>query len=78
MSYVEARKFFGKVLPDGHLSLPEELAKEVGKVYEVILVAVGGTDVYSYAEAFAREKGFSSYAEEDIARIIHESRGISD
>ena len=25
---MEAKKFIGKVLPDGHLSLPEEEAKE--------------------------------------------------
>ncbi len=73
---MEARKFISRVLPDGHLSLPEETAREVGKIFEVILIPFGKTDVYSYAEALAKEKGFSALTEEDVERIIHESRGI--
>ena len=74
---MEARKFVGKVLQDGHLSLPEDTAKEVGKVFEVILVPFGDADIYSYTEALAREKGFSRLTEEDIERIVHESRGVT-
>jgi len=73
---MEAKKFISKVLPDGHLSLPEETAKDVGKVFEVILIPVEGAEIYSYAEALAKEKGFSKLTEEDIERIIHETRGI--
>jgi len=73
---MEAKKFISKVLPDGHLSLPEETAKDVGKVFEVILIPVEGAEIYSYAEALAKEKEFSKLTEEDIERIIHESRGI--
>lgn len=71
-----ARRFIGKVLPDGHLSLPEDAAKEVGGVFDVILMPVEEPDVYSYAESLAKEKGFSDLTEQDIERIIHESRGI--
>lgn len=70
---MEAKKFISKVLPDGHLSLPEDTAKEVGKVFEVILIPLEEAEVYSYAETLAKEKGFSKLTEEDIERIIHES-----
>ncbi|MFH1259655.1 MAG: hypothetical protein ABII74_07605 [Elusimicrobiota bacterium] len=73
---MEAKKFISKVLADGHLSLPEDVAKELGKVFEVILVPFGETEVYSYAEALAKERGFSAIKEDDIQKIIHESRGV--
>lgn len=73
---MEVKKFIGKVLPDGHLSLPEDSAKEVGKIFEVILIPLEEADIYPYAEALAEEKGFSKLTEEDIEKIIHESRGI--
>jgi len=71
-----AKRFIGKVLPDGHLSLPDETAKEVGNVYDVVLMPVEGAEIYSFAESLAKEKGFVTFTEEDIERIIHESRGI--
>lgn len=71
-----ARRFIGKVLPDGHLSLPEDAAKEVGSVFDVILMPVEEPDLYSYAESLAKEKGFAELTEQDVERIIHESRGI--
>ena len=70
------KRFIGKVLPDGHLSLPEETAKEVGSVFDVVLMPVENPEIYSFAESLAQEKGFSSFTEEDVERIIHESRGI--
>ena len=73
---MEAKKFISTVLPDGHLSLPEDTAKDVGKVFEVILIPLEEDEVYSYAEALAKEKGFSKLTEEDIERIVHESRDI--
>lgn len=74
---MEAKKFIGKVLPDGHLSLPQDTAREVGKIFEVILIPLEEAEIYSYAEALSEEKGFSKLTEQDIERIIHESRGIS-
>lgn len=73
---MEAKKFIGKVLPDGHLSLPEETAKEVGKIFEVILIPLEEAEIYPYAETLAKERGFSKLTEEEVERIIHESRGI--
>ena len=70
------KRFIGKVLPDGHLSLPEETAKEVGSVFDVVLMPVEDPEIYSFAESLAGEKGFKSFTEEDVERIIHESRGI--
>jgi len=71
-----AKRFIGKVLPDGHLSLPDETAKEVGSVFDVVLMPMEGSEVYSFAESLAKEKGFAIFTEEDIERIIHELRGI--
>ncbi len=71
-----AKRFIGKVLPDGHLSLPDETAKEVGSVFDVVLMPVEGAEVYSFAESLARENGFITFTEEDIERITHESRGV--
>ena len=70
------KRFIGKVLPDGHLSLPEETAKEVGRVFDVLLMPVEEPEIYSFAESLAREKGFIRFNEEDVERIIHGSRGI--
>ncbi len=71
-----AKRFIGKVLPDGHLSLTDDTAKEVGSVFEVVLLPLEEPDIYSYAESMAKEKGFADMTEQDIERIIHESRGI--
>lgn len=70
------RRFIGKVLPDGHLSLPEDAAKEIGNVFDVVLMPMEEPDIYSYAESLAKERGFSDLTEQDIEKIIHESRGI--
>jgi len=73
---MEALRFIGKVLEDGHLSLPDDTAKEVGKQFEVILLPLNEHGAAQYAENLAREKGFSELTEDDVERIIHESRGI--
>jgi hypothetical protein len=70
------KRFIGKVLPDGHLSLPDDTAKKVGSVFDVVLMPVEEPEIYSFAESLAREKGFINFTEEDVDRIIHESRGI--
>lgn len=70
------KRFIGKVLPDGHLSLPEDTAREVGNVFEVVLLPLDEADIYSYAESLAKEKGFVDLAEENLEKIIHESRGV--
>ena len=73
---MEAVRFVGKVLEDGHLSLPRDTAKEVGKEFEVILLPLEGAGVSAYAENLAREKVFSDLTEDDVERIIHESRRV--
>jgi hypothetical protein len=70
------KRFIGKVLPDGHLSLPDDTAKKVGSVFDVVLMPVEEPEIYSFAESLAREKGFINLTEEDVERIIHESRDI--
>jgi threonine dehydratase len=76
MGTLSARRFIGKVLPDGHLSLPEDAAREVGSVFEVILMPVQEQDIYAYAESLAKEKGFPNLTPEDVESIIHGSRGL--
>ena len=73
---MEAKRFISKVLPDGHLSLPEDTAKDVGKVFEVILIPFEETEIYSFTETLAKEKGLAKFTEKDIEKIIHESRGV--
>lgn len=73
---MQAKKFISKILPDGHLALPDDMAKEVGHIYEVILLPVESTDIYTYTEALAKEKGFSQLTEDDLEKLIHESRGV--
>lgn len=70
------KRFIGKVLPDGHLSLPDDTAKEIGSVFDVVLMPMEDPEIYGFAESLAREKGFINLTEEDVERIIHESRGI--
>ena len=73
---MEAKKFIGKILPDGQLSLPKEVSKQVGKVFEVILLPIDQVDIYSYTEQVGKEKGIIEYTEKEIEKIIHESRDI--
>ncbi|MCX5859518.1 MAG: hypothetical protein NT056_06425 [Proteobacteria bacterium] len=73
---MEGIKFIGKVLADGHLDLPKDKAKEVGKLYEVTIVPLEESGVYSTAEKIASDKGFYVLTEGDIEKIIHESRNI--
>lgn len=75
---MEAKKFIGKVLPDGHLSLPEDTATRIGTIFEVILLPINSTDIYSFAEKIAQEKGFKPLDEKSIENIIHESRGLKN
>ncbi|HUT34749.1 MAG TPA: hypothetical protein VNE39_14765 [Planctomycetota bacterium] len=73
---MEAKRFIGEVLDDGHLSLPGDTALQVGQQFEVILLPLEEAETGEYAEALARRKGFADLTEEDVARIIHESRGV--
>ena len=73
---MEASKFISKVLKDGHLSLPPEIGKKVGEVFEVILLPVEDTSIYSYSEGIAKDKKIQLLTEKDIEKIIHESRGL--
>ena len=52
-------KFIGKVLPDGHLSIPAELAKDPGKEFEVIMTPIDDIQKYIslYIEGRISKKG---------------------
>jgi hypothetical protein len=73
---MEAKRFISRILSDGHLSLPDDMTKDIGKTFEVILIPLESDDIYSYAENLAKQKGFSVLTEEDIEKIIHESRNV--
>ena len=72
----EAIRYIGKVLPDGHLSLPEEAAHQIGIVFDVVLLPVNSQNIYDFAESLAGEKGFSSFSDSDIEDVIHKSRDV--
>jgi len=72
---MSATKFLGRVLEDGHLSLPKEVAEQKGREFEVVLVSNGEKEIFGYAESLARQKGFDRLTEEDVARIVQEVRG---
>jgi hypothetical protein len=76
MGNAMTRKFKGTVLPDGHLSLPDDAAIEVGKIYDVTLVPAEASEIYEYTAALSKEKGFKKLSIEDVEKIIHESRGL--
>ena len=57
-------------------SKSKRYTKEVGSVFDVVLMPVEEPDIYGYAESMAKEKGFVDLTEQDIERIIHESRGV--
>ncbi len=73
----EVIRFIGKVLPDGHLSLPAEASKQIGSVFDVVLLPVNNHDIYEFAESLAKDKGIAALSLEDIESIVHESRGLS-
>ncbi len=73
---MEAKRFIGEVLDDGHLSLPGDTARQVGKQFDVILLPLEEPEAGEYAKALARRKGFADLTEDDVARIVHESRGV--
>jgi len=70
------RRFISQILPDGHLSLPEDASKDIGKVFRVILIPLEDDDIYNYARTLAEKKGLPELTEDEIEKIIHESRGI--
>ena len=73
---MEAKRFISRILSDGHLSLPDDMTKDIGKSFEVILIPLESDDIYSYSENLAKQKRFSTLIEEDIEKIIHESRNV--
>lgn len=54
--------------------MPDDTAKEDGKIYEVVLMPIGELDLFSYAESLSKEKGFADLTEQDIEKLIHLSR----
>ncbi len=73
---MQAKQFIGTVLEDGHLSLPREMATEVGKQFKVTMLPIDGAGVFEGGEELAKQKGFSDLTEDDLERIIHETRGV--
>lgn len=71
------KTFIGKVLSDGHLSLPEDSAKEVGKTYKVTLVPLDELpNASKWIGRLAEIKGLGHLTEDDVREAIKEFRGI--
>lgn len=64
-------KFIGKVLPDGHLSIPEDVAKDTGSEFEVLLTPVNDIKkvVSLYLEGRLERKGRFEDIKLDAERI---------
>lgn len=68
------RTFIGRVLPDGHLSLPEEASKEVGKAFKVTLVPLDELDASKWVGRLAEIKGLGHLTDEDVREAVDEVR----
>ena len=64
-------RFIGKVLPDGHLSVPEEVAKDTGSEFEVLLTPVDDIKrlISLYLEGRLERKGSIIDIKLDAERI---------
>ena len=69
-------KFIGKVLPDGHLSIPEDVAKDTGSEFEVLLTPVGDIKklISLYLEGRLEKKGSILDIKLDAERIAEAIR----
>ena len=69
------KTFIGRVLPDGHLSLPPEASQEVGKTFKVTLVPLDELpDASKWVGRLAELKGLGHLTEEDVQKAIEEVR----
>jgi len=70
-STAKTYKFIGKVLPDGHLSIPEDVAKDTGSEFEVLLTPVNDIKklVSLYLEGRLERKGRFEDIKLDAERI---------
>ena len=64
-------RFIGKVLPDGHLSIPEDVAKDTGSEFEVLLTPVDDVKklISLYLEGRLERTGRFEDIELDAERI---------
>lgn len=65
---IKTYKFIGKILPDGHLSVPVELREDTGREFEVIMKPVDdiARAISLYLEGKTEKKGRI----EDINRVF--------
>ena len=68
----KAYKFIGKVLPDGHLSIPAEIARDTaGKEFEVLMTPIDDikSSISLYLEGRLEKKGCIKDLSLDSAKI---------
>lgn len=69
------KTFIGRILPDGHLSLPEEAAKDIGKSFQVTLVPLDELpDASDWVGRLAEIHHLGHLTEEDVEKIIQDVR----
>jgi hypothetical protein len=70
-STAKTYKFIGKVLPDGHLSIPEEVAKDTGMEFDVTLSPVNDVkkSVLLHRKGLIEKKGSILDIKLDAERI---------
>jgi hypothetical protein len=64
-------KFIGKILPDGHLSIPAEVAKDTDKEFDVLMTPIDGikSSISLYLKGRLEKKGSIKDLRLDSAKI---------
>ncbi len=69
-------RYIAKVLPDGHLPLPEPARSEAGNMFEVILMPLSpGPEVYNRIEEIVAARKIVHFSLDELAAVVAKVRG---
>lgn len=79
-------RFIGRILPDGHMSIPEDLKTEAGREFEVVLTPLDDirNTILLYRKGLIKKKGkfediiFTPSEIEEVRSAIYETFGTND
>lgn len=70
-------RYIAKVLPDGHLPLPDTVKGAEGKIFEVILLPLSpGIEVYNRMEEIVGARKIAHYSLDELASFVAGLRGV--
>jgi hypothetical protein len=73
---VEPIRYIAKVLPDGHLPLPDAVRNQTGNVFDVILMPLSpGTEVYNRIEEIVAARKIINHSLDEVAELVATFRG---